>query len=203
MPKKPRVSPEERHALVEEIQRLTDAFCDRRLNADYKRLCRAMAEELERHDSVLAWGGAAAWACGVIYAVGWVNDLCGSAQPLRIPAGTIARAFRLSRQMMYLRFQAIQQATGLRFMDRRWITRTRAIRNPLLWTIRVNGVTVDAREAPRETQEEALQKGMIPFIPASGEYVHAANDLPPLQTRRPRRGGPRAFVPDAPARSAR
>ena len=38
--------------------------------------------------------------------------------------------------------------------------------NPLVWVLQVNGLTVDVRQAPREVQEIAFHKGLIPYIPA-------------------------------------
>ena len=38
-----------------------------------------------------------------------------------------------------------------------------------LWMAEVNGMLVDLREMPREVQEIAFQKGMIPYIPADRE----------------------------------
>jgi hypothetical protein len=37
--------------------------------------------------------------------------------------------------------------------------------NPLAWMIQVNGLVADARRLPREIQEEAFRKGLIPYIP--------------------------------------
>jgi hypothetical protein len=38
-------------------------------------------------------------------------------------------------------------------------------RNPLIWMLQVNGLVMDMRYAPREIQEEAFLKGLIPYIP--------------------------------------
>ena len=38
--------------------------------------------------------------------------------------------------------------------------------NPLVWMLKVNGLLMDIRTAPREAQEVAFQKGLIPYIPA-------------------------------------
>ncbi len=38
-------------------------------------------------------------------------------------------------------------------------------RNPMAWMISVNGFLLDARTAPREVQEIAFQKGLIPYLP--------------------------------------
>jgi len=38
--------------------------------------------------------------------------------------------------------------------------------NPLVWMAEVNGLLVDLRTMPREVQEVAFAKGIIPYIPA-------------------------------------
>ena len=37
--------------------------------------------------------------------------------------------------------------------------------NPLIWILSVNGYMVDIRYMPREVQEIAFEKGLIPYIP--------------------------------------
>ena len=50
-------------------------------------------------------------------------------------------------------------------MDPEWSLRIRVDLNPMVWMIQVNGFMVDARSLKREIQEEALRKGLIPYIP--------------------------------------
>ena len=38
--------------------------------------------------------------------------------------------------------------------------------NPAIWLLSVNGMFIDIRTAPRELQEQAFEKGLIPYIPA-------------------------------------
>ena len=38
--------------------------------------------------------------------------------------------------------------------------------NPLVWMVSVNGFMMDVGHAPREVQEMAFNKGLIPYIPA-------------------------------------
>jgi hypothetical protein len=35
----------------------------------------------------------------------------------------------------------------------------------MFWMVEVNGLIVDARHLPRKLQEEAVRKGLIPYIP--------------------------------------
>jgi len=47
-----------------------------------------------------------------------------------------------------------------------WTLPSRMDDNPLVWMLEVNGLIVDVRHAPREVQEIAFNKGLIPYIPA-------------------------------------
>jgi hypothetical protein len=59
-------------------------------------------------------------------------------------------------------------------------------KNPLVWMAEVNGYLVDLRHMPREVQEIAFEKGMIPYIPA---------DRPPRPVaKHPARSGGRIFL---------
>ena len=40
--------------------------------------------------------------------------------------------------------------------------------NPLTWMLSVNGRVIDIRAAPREAQDIAFRRGLIPYIPADG-----------------------------------
>ncbi len=35
----------------------------------------------------------------------------------------------------------------------------------LVWMVSLNGFIIDARSLPREIQEEAVDKGLIPYLP--------------------------------------
>ena len=51
-------------------------------------------------------------------------------------------------------------------MDPAWTLRSQMDRNPMAWMLQVNGFMMDVRHAPREVQEIAFEKGLIPYIPA-------------------------------------
>ncbi len=50
--------------------------------------------------------------------------------------------------------------------DPNWTLPSRLGDNPLVWMLEVNGLMMDVRYAPREVQEIAFRKGLIPYIPA-------------------------------------
>ena len=50
--------------------------------------------------------------------------------------------------------------------DPRWTLPSKMDDNPRIWMLEVNGFIMDVRHAPREVQEMAFEKGLIPYIPA-------------------------------------
>jgi hypothetical protein len=50
-------------------------------------------------------------------------------------------------------------------MDPNWSLPSLIDENPMAWMIMVDGLIVDARRLPRELQQLAYQKGLIPYIP--------------------------------------
>ena len=61
--------------------------------------------------------------------------------------------------------KSIRKMLKISPMDPAWSLRSRMDRNPMAWMIEINGFLVDARILKREFQEEALRKGLIPYIP--------------------------------------
>ncbi len=47
----------------------------------------------------------------------------------------------------------------------KWTLPSLIDQNSLIWMLEVNGLIIDIRHAPRALQEEAFQKGLIPYIP--------------------------------------
>jgi hypothetical protein len=61
---------------------------------------------------------------------------------------------------------AIRKMLKIHQLDPNWTLPSRVADNPLVWMLQFNGFTVDVRHAPREVQEIAFNKGLIPYIPA-------------------------------------
>jgi hypothetical protein len=53
----------------------------------------------------------------------------------------------------------------IRQFDWRWCLPSRLADNPLAWLIELDGFIVDARHVSRDIQEEALRRGLIPYLP--------------------------------------
>jgi hypothetical protein len=65
-------------------------------------------------------------------------------------------------------FRTIRDLLDLMPLDPDWTRPSKLLDNPLAWMILVDGIPLDAREAPREVQEELFRRGIIPFVPSVG-----------------------------------
>ncbi len=54
-------------------------------------------------------------------------------------------------------------------LDPQWSLPSHIDENPLVWMLEVDGFLMDIRHAPREAQEIAFEKGLIPYVPADRE----------------------------------
>src|ERR1019366_1499127 len=68
---------------------------------------------------------------------------------------------------------AIRKMLKMYQLDPNWTLPCR-LDDPMVWTVEVNGFLVDVRHAPREVQEIAFNKGLIPYIPADRKQGEGA-----------------------------
>jgi hypothetical protein len=78
----------------------------------------------------------------------------------------IDEGFSISQASGSAKSKAIRDLLRMRPFDPEWTLPSRMDDNPLVWMVNVNGLLMDIRQAPREAQEVAFQKGLIPYIPA-------------------------------------
>ncbi len=154
------------HAIVT----LIDAFCGEHLDDEYQRLCRRLAGVLARkRPSPLLSGKPTSWASGIVRTIGWVNFLGDPSQTHHMKMTDIDEGFGVSEATGSAKSTAIRDLLKLHRLDPEWTLPSQLDRNPLAWMIEVNGLIVDARLVPREIQEEAFRKGLIPYIPVDRE----------------------------------
>jgi hypothetical protein len=145
---------------------LTDAFCRDHLTGEYQVLCRKLAGALARkRPSPLLSGKPATWACGIVRTIGWVNFLDDRSQKPHMKLTAIDKAYGVAESTGQGKSKAIRDLLKIRTNDTRWTLPSQLDRNPMAWMIEINGFIVDARHLKREFQEEALRKGLIPYIP--------------------------------------
>jgi hypothetical protein len=148
------------------IAKLIDPFCREHLNEEYLGLCLRLVGVLARkRPSPIVNGTAAAWACGIVRTIGWVNFLDDKTQQPHLKMTEVDRTFAVSSGTGQAKSKSIRDLLKMRAFDPEWTLPSRMDQNPIVWLIQVNGLLVDARHMPREVQEEAFKRGMIPYLP--------------------------------------
>ncbi len=159
--------PENVRPAFEAVATLVEAFCRDHLNDEYAALCRRLTEKLARkRPSPLLSGKPATWACGIVRTIGWVNFLGDGTQTPHMKSADIDHGFGVSPASGAAKSKAIRDLLKMRPLDPDWTLLSRMDDNPLVWMLSINGLILDVRVAPREVQEVAFEKGLIPYIPA-------------------------------------
>jgi Domain of unknown function (DUF6398) len=177
MPERKPTADKVKDQAIAEITGLVDAFCKEHLNAEYADLCRKLTEKLARkRPSPLVSGKPQTWACGIVRTIGWVNFLDDKTQTPHLKMTAIDKAFGVGESTGQGKSMLIRKMLKITPMDPAWSLRRRIEQNPMAWMIQVNGFLVDARFLKREFQEEALQQGLIPYIPEKPNPVQNDDD---------------------------
>jgi hypothetical protein len=149
------------------IVKLTDAVCKEHLNDEYADLARRLAATLARkRPSPIVRGKPEVWACGIVYALGYVNFLFDKSQNPHMRADELCKAFGVSKSSGANKAKVIRKMLKMIPLDPDWCLPSEIDDNPLIWFLQLNGVIVDIRLMPREIQVIAYEKGLIPYIPA-------------------------------------
>ena len=151
----------------EAITGLTDVFCREHLTGEYEVLCRRLAGVLARkRPSPLPSGKPETWACGIVRTIGWVNFLDGGSRKPSMKLTAIDKAFGVAESTGQGKSKAIRTMLKIHQFDHRWTLPSRWDDISMIWMLEVNGFITDIRRCPREAQEVAFEKGLIPYIPA-------------------------------------
>ena len=159
--------PKAMQTVYDNIVALTDAVCDRHLSADYRDMARTMAAALcRKRPSPVGSGQPRTWACGIVYVLGRINFLGDPSFPPHLSTAELCAAFDVGQSTTHAKARVIEEALSPRPFDPQWTLPSLMEHNPLVWMAEVNGLLVDLRSMPREVQEIAFSKGLIPYIPA-------------------------------------
>jgi hypothetical protein len=170
---RPKAQPKEETAeVLRVIIEMIDQFCREHLNDEYAVLCRKLAEKLARkRPSPLLRGSPNTWASGIARTVGWVNFLHDKSQTPYMRLSDIDTCFGIGESTGAAKLGAIRKMLKIHQLDPNWTLPSRLDDNPMVWMLEVNGLLMDVRRAPREVQEIAFRKGLIPYIPADRQQI--------------------------------
>ena len=159
--------PKAMQAKYDALVALTDTFCHDHLNEEYRDLARAMAAALcRKRPSPLASGQPRTWACGIVHMLGQLNFLSDKSTQPYMATADLCAAFGVGQSTAAAKAKVIRDALHANRMDPEWMLASFTDRNPLVWMAEVNGLLVDLRDMPREVQQIAYEKGLIPYIPS-------------------------------------
>ena len=160
--------PKPMQATFDAVTALTDSFCKEHLNDEYRQLARQVTAALcRKRPSPLVRGKPEGWACGVVYALGFVNFLFDKSNPPYMKAAELCERMGVSKGAGSAKAKVIRDALKMMQMDPDWCLPSLMADNLLLWMLSVNGIMMDIRRAPREIQEVAYRQDLIPYIPAT------------------------------------
>ncbi len=159
--------PKEFHDVFTAIVKLTDDFCEEHLDEYYEQLANDMAVKICRKGSPIniKQGKPKSWASGIIHALGLVNFLQDRSTEPYLSSVELAKGFGVSQGTMTTKSKIIRDVLNVVPMDPNWCLPDLLDDNPLVWMLEVDGFVMDIRVAPREIQEVAYAKGLIPYIP--------------------------------------
>jgi Domain of unknown function (DUF6398) len=158
---------EEKDEILQVVLGLIEPFCREQLNEEYAVLCRKLAEKLARkRPSPLLSGQPNTWASGIVRTIGMVNFLSDKTQTPHMRLSDIDAHFGVSESSGAAKSAAIRKLLKIHAFDHQWTLPSRLEDSPLVWMVSVNGFIMDIRQAPREAQVVAFEKGLIPYIPA-------------------------------------
>jgi len=148
------------------ITNLTDAFCAKHLNEEYRQMIRQVVGALARkRPSPLSRGKENVWAAAAVHAVGRVNFLDDPSQSPHCKPKTIYAFFGIAESTGQNKSKEIRDILKMGVFSLAWTLPSRLADNPMVWMLEVNGLMVDIRRTPIELQQLAFEKGLIPFIP--------------------------------------
>lgn len=166
MKKKSKKVPKEMQDIMLSITKLTDEFCQVYLNDEYTEFIQyAVSELCRKRPSPLLKGKPNIWACAITHAVGAVNFLDDSSQTPHVKASKLYEAFGVKPSTGQSKSKQVRKLLKMSQFDINWTLPSRMERNPMVWMITLNGFVVDVRTQPREIQEIAFEKGLIPYLP--------------------------------------
>ena len=166
--KKTETVPKAMQATFDGIVAITDSFAKAHLNDEYGQLIRFVVAALcRKRPSPLEKGRDKTWACGITHAIGMVNFLFDPSQDPHMSARDLYKAFGVSASTGQAKSKLVRDTLNMHQMDPNWTLPSKLDNNLMAWMISVDGFIIDARSAPRYIQEEALAKGLIPYLPGS------------------------------------
>lgn len=148
------------------IVALAEPFCAQFLDENYRKLIvEATVALCRKRPSPLLRGRENIWAAAIIHAVGTVNFLFDSSQTPHCRASQIYEFFDTAASTSQNKSKEIRDMLGMSMSHFKWLLPSRLESHPHIWIVQVNGLYMDVRDLPLDIQQQAYERGIIPFLP--------------------------------------
>ncbi len=148
------------------IVEISNQYCKACLNEEYAQLARkATATLCRKRPSPLATGNVKTLAGAIVYALGQINFLFDKNNKPYASADDFVNWFEISKSTLQGKAKSIREALKVKMFDHEWMLDSLIQQCSTIWFLQVNGFIVDIREMPLEVQQQAYDKGLIPYIP--------------------------------------
>ena len=149
----------------EAVTLLTDEFCKLHFDDECAELARKITATLcRKRPSPMLVGRHGTWASAIIHAMSTVNFLFDKSNGFKVKAPDLAAHFGLSSSTIANKSREIRTLLKMNFMDWKFMLPSKVEDSSMAWYISVDGMMVDARFCIRDVQEQAFEKGLIPYI---------------------------------------
>ncbi len=125
--------PKQMQFKFDEITALTDAFSEQHLNTEYADMSRQLTAALCRiNPSPLLKGKAKSWACGIVHALGKVNNLFSHYHPPYMKPSELYQLFGVSNNTGAAKSKEIRQLMNMHEWNLNWCLPSRRKNHPLI-----------------------------------------------------------------------
>jgi Domain of unknown function (DUF6398) len=140
---------------TEKLIQMTNGFCDRYLDQEYKDLCEKLIRKMSRKRVVpFLSGRIEIWAAAVVYAIGSINFLFDKSFEPYATADDICNYFGTSKSTTGQKAKTIRDMFKLYYYDREFSTREMQDNNPFS-NVFLDGMPIPISSLPPELQEIA------------------------------------------------
>lgn len=151
---------------IDTIKGLITTFCNANLNEEYHKVCQVMADQLNVAKSPLKEGKENGWAAAIVAAIGFVNFLGDPRSKPHLTDKDIAEGFSVTQALLKKNTNTLIKGFDLIPYDPDFTIASLLDDNPFVWLIETeSGMTIDLRQAPLDLQKQALEMGLIPYMP--------------------------------------
>jgi uncharacterized protein DUF6398 len=138
---------------TEKLIQMTNGFCDRYLDQEYKDLCEKLIRKMSRKRVVpFLSGRIEIWAAAVVYAIGSINFLFDKSFEPYATADDICNYFGTSKSTTGQKAKTIRDMFKLYYFDREFSTKEMQDNNPFS-NVFLDGMPIPISSLPPELQE--------------------------------------------------